>query len=355
MSDSDPSDKKSGAPSWQSDLKGTTPTEGDTEPQPPSRETVIEQAKKFLEEDEVRNAPADKKISFLESKGLSNEDIQSLMGVERHTDASAPPPSTVSYEAINVNQLLIASQNSSTSLQPRPTYSMPPPRATPPVITYPEFLTTPPHPSPLVTMSRLRTTLYLFGGLSALIYGTDNYLVTPMVASLTAARHSLAESASANLARLITKLESLVSVPLPEKKPPVDIDSDDDPSELFHRDIGIQTSAPPSPRPASPSANPIEHQAAGVKSLMQHVSDMSEESVLHGIMNENLSKDIADLRAYCEDLAYVPPSFGYGVGGYGAVQTGKEDEIARVKASIRGVKGVLLSTRSFPGVARGVR
>lgn len=96
MSDSDPSDKKSGVPSWQSDLKETTPTEGDTEPKPPSHETVIEQAKKFLAEDEVRHAPVDKKRSFLESKGLSDDDIQSLMEIERHTEPSPPPPSTVS-------------------------------------------------------------------------------------------------------------------------------------------------------------------------------------------------------------------------------------------------------------------
>jgi hypothetical protein len=98
MGDSGPSQKKSGVPSWQADLKNTTPTEGDSEPQSPSRETVIEQAKKFLEEDEVRNASTDKKISFLESKGLSNEEIQGLIGVTRHPEASAPAPSTVSVD-----------------------------------------------------------------------------------------------------------------------------------------------------------------------------------------------------------------------------------------------------------------
>ncbi len=44
-----------------------------------------------------------------------------------------------------------------------------------------------------------------------------------------------------------------------------------------------------------------------------------------------------------------------GVGGYGANKEA-DDEISRVKAGIRGVKGVLLSARSFPGGVRtGVR
>jgi hypothetical protein len=89
MGDSDSSEKKPAAPSWQTELKSATPTEGDSDPQPSSRETLLEQARKFLEEDEVRNASTDKKISFLESKGLNSEEIQSLIGVTRHADASA--------------------------------------------------------------------------------------------------------------------------------------------------------------------------------------------------------------------------------------------------------------------------
>lgn len=97
MSDSDSSEKKPAAPSWQTELKNSTPTEGDSETQSPNRESLIDQAKKFLEEDEVRNASTDKKISFLESKGLNNEEIQSLIGITRQADASGPAPSTVSW------------------------------------------------------------------------------------------------------------------------------------------------------------------------------------------------------------------------------------------------------------------
>ena len=102
MSESGPSQKKPAVPSWQAELKNTTPTEGDLQPQSLSRETLIEQAKKFLEGEEVRNTSTDKKISFLESKGLNSEEIQSLIGVTRHPDASAPAPSTVSLECKHV-------------------------------------------------------------------------------------------------------------------------------------------------------------------------------------------------------------------------------------------------------------
>jgi len=92
MSDSDSSPTKGGVPSWQLKLKETTPTEGDTEPEPPSREKVVEQAKKFLEEDAVRNASTEKKIAFLESKGLQNEEIQTLLGITRNPEATSSTP-----------------------------------------------------------------------------------------------------------------------------------------------------------------------------------------------------------------------------------------------------------------------
>jgi hypothetical protein len=88
MGDSD--QKRPGVPSWQLKLKETTPTEGEAETEP-SRDTIVGQAKKFLEEDEVRNASTEKKIAFLESKGLTGAEIQDLLGVTRNTEASSSP------------------------------------------------------------------------------------------------------------------------------------------------------------------------------------------------------------------------------------------------------------------------
>lgn len=63
------------------------------------------------------------------------------------------------------------------------------------------------------------------------------------------------------------------------------------------------------------------------------------------------------LKDYLQGLAYTAPTFGYGGGGFmnGGREENrkeKEDEIAKLKREIRGVKGVLLSARSFPGGVR---
>lgn len=60
------------------------------------------------------------------------------------------------------------------------------------------------------------------------------------------------------------------------------------------------------------------------------------------------------LREYLDGMAFVPPSYNFGYGGTNGVgKKEEEDEISRVKLGIRGVKGVLLSARSFPGGVRG--
>lgn len=91
MSDSDAGEKKAGVPSWQLD-PAQKPLQRDDKPaeEPkPNRETVLARARKFLEEDEVKDASTDKKIAFLESKGLESEDIQELLGVSRNLEASS--------------------------------------------------------------------------------------------------------------------------------------------------------------------------------------------------------------------------------------------------------------------------
>jgi Pex14 N-terminal domain len=55
----------------------------------PSREAVIENARRFLQEDEVRNAPTDKQIAFLESKGLQVQEIHELLGTIQSNDVSS--------------------------------------------------------------------------------------------------------------------------------------------------------------------------------------------------------------------------------------------------------------------------
>jgi hypothetical protein len=90
MGESSDSKDASDAPSWQSDApKASEKTESPAEQASESRGTTIEQAKRFLEQDDVRDAPTDKKIAFLEGKGLKKEDIQTLLGVTRNEEASS--------------------------------------------------------------------------------------------------------------------------------------------------------------------------------------------------------------------------------------------------------------------------
>ncbi len=97
MSDSDHEEKKAAVPSWQIKAEDESAKEEEKpSPESPTRETIIEQAKKFLEEDEVRNASTDKKVAFLESKGLRAEEIRDLLGVIKNPEASSevgPPRS----------------------------------------------------------------------------------------------------------------------------------------------------------------------------------------------------------------------------------------------------------------------
>src|ERR1700677_5077751 len=44
---------------------------------------TLEAARKFLEDESIRNEPRDRKIAFLKEKGLQNEEIQSLLGYEK--------------------------------------------------------------------------------------------------------------------------------------------------------------------------------------------------------------------------------------------------------------------------------
>jgi len=90
MSDSDDISKKVAAPSWQAKSSEETPQEEQQTPsEPPSRASIVEQARRFLEEEEVRDASTDKKIAFLESKGLQADEIQQLLGITRNTEATS--------------------------------------------------------------------------------------------------------------------------------------------------------------------------------------------------------------------------------------------------------------------------
>lgn len=194
-----------------------------------------------------------------------------------------------------------------------------------------------------------------------------------MLATLTESRLSLAETAQSNLSKLITKLEGMVSEIPPTSQPKSqedgyrDDESDEDPTDMFHRDIGVQTSLPTSPlesRPSSPSPTStsiLADQTSRLLSLKDSLRGLVEDSTSEGSDVIELEGTIAILREYLDGMAYVAPTYGTyghtssasGYNGWGSSRTPEaDDEIAKVKAGIRGVKGVLLSARSFPGGGR---
>jgi hypothetical protein len=187
-----------------------------------------------------------------------------------------------------------------------------------------------------------------------------------MVEALTESRHDLFEQTSQKLSAVIEKLESTVSE-LPGEKLDLHLISDnasdaEDPTELFHRDIGTQTSTPPSPvlgdnLPDTKNDAPGSASAKQTRDLNELVSSLKD--IRAGLTTDaeevaNTRTVIDVLRDELEVLTYPPkPDFVGGYSLYGnANKNEPDDEIRRAKENIRRIKGVLLSTRNFPTSAR---
>lgn len=374
MSDSDENNKQTPlVPSWQQAASDQTEDSADASPN-----STLDQARRFLQEETVKNSSTEKKIEFLKSRGLEEADITKLLeegDLPPTTQPSTPPatqPAIISLE----------------SIEPPPSIQKSKPDH-PPIVTYPEFLTKPTKPPPLITASGLLNSLTIIGGFSTLVYGATKHLVSPMVSSLTQARVDFHEHANDHLTNLVDRLEQAVSEIPPgyhaaaagkshnnklltddaHRHENDDNTSNsstyDDPTELFHRDVGVQTSAPPSPQPAQTYLNPLsattprtpaeqtQHQADRLKRLSVGVRGLALDLVHQVEEMEATKGELETFGSELHNLTYPPESFGVGSNYlYGASRAEPEDEIKRVKTSIRAMKGVLLSTRNFPASVR---
>jgi hypothetical protein len=339
-----------------------------------SREETLEQARRFLQDAQVQNTPPERRAEFLKSKGLSETDIEELV---QEVTQDGRPESRASVclplRPAPYGFLLTRSQNETKEerIEPPPVKK----EDRPPIVTYPEFLTKPARPPPLVTVNGFLSTLYAFGAMSTLVYGASKYIVEPMVNTLTDARVSLHDTANQDLAKLVSKLETTVSQ-LPPSKPKdlktlsTDAGKDDadavsnydDPTELFHRDIGVQTSLPSSPTSLSrrqsqsqqqQKENPTTQQTTRLASLVTSLKSLNEGLVDQAESLGDVQTVVDLLRQDLDKLSAASAATDF-VGGfslYGAASKNEpDDEIKRAKENIRRVKGVLLSTRSFPGV-----
>ncbi|KAL2825145.1 peroxisomal membrane anchor protein conserved region-domain-containing protein [Aspergillus cavernicola] len=404
MSDSD---SKSSIPQWQRLNSTPSPTSDDKEAgKDTDRSVLLEQASSFLQDDSIRNASTDRKITFLESKGLTSPEIDNLLGVSRNPEATSSN-SDRSKESKDTSTSSTETSNQAPSPSTLPTHppstqqpTTPAPRDVPPVITYPEFLLHQSKPPPLVTLQSILYTLYGAAGLGATVYGASEYIVKPLLATLTDARHDLAQATEENLKKLNEKLEQNVSeIPpslLLSAKPAAsslselsdeDLESiTSDPTELFHRDIGTQTSqdlVQPSSTSSSPTINDPEsppqtttittHQKR-LESIGSHLRAFADAESQSTTLNDTTHSRVSDLQRYLDGLIYSKSSTSYpysATTGYGVYSTpgldygsggaatgagrGEEDAISGFRAEIRGVKGALLSARNFPSGRGGGR
>ncbi|KAK5304704.1 hypothetical protein LTR99_003769 [Exophiala xenobiotica] len=350
--------------------------------------SALEQARKFLEDESIRDASRERKVAFLEKKGLSSDEIDQLLDSEHPSSSDAASDLKTVHDSTETT-----SNKAPESSPPRPSApstqipqsTTSPRRDVPPIITYPEFLLKPAKPPPLITFSRLVNAAYAFAGLATLTYAASNYIVEPMLETLTSARHDLSSTTLSDLDQLNSKLESVVSHvpyiaststqrpnPYSDEKALSDMSSDSDPTELFHRDIATQTSPHPSPSLPSEStlygsefapSDPTASQSTRLRSLHSTLSSLLTSTDTN-FSQDKLKESVADFQTVLDKLSntYNPfqTSYSSGSSSFTSYTPTAEDktktkksstsdnEAARFRAEIRALKGAFLSSRNFP-------
>jgi hypothetical protein len=199
----------------------------------------------------------------------------------------------------------------------------------------------------------------------ATIYGLSKYIIAPMTQNLAEARHDFASHTKEKLDELNSKLGDVVSID-PANNPKSVIseivddisEADSDPTELFHRDIGTQTTPTLSRRPSTLASSDTDTTTVGsherrLKILTSHLQELEATRSKDTASSDSLRTKLSDLQTYLTEMSYQTnyySGFGGIYGGtYGLPKTDKkEDHIEALKADIRAVKGVLLSARNFP-------
>ncbi|KAL7909920.1 peroxisomal membrane anchor protein conserved region domain-containing protein [Trichoderma velutinum] len=356
MDDSEGKSSPDGVPKWQLNAPNENTAADASQPQQDGDTDKLEVARRFLDDDAVKAAPRDTKVDFLKSKGVEDEDVEHLLGGLEEAPSSTKDTTASDESNQKALQVLEKSFAPKPPAVPEPSNSILAGSDRPPVVTYPEFLTKPQRTPPLVTTDGILNTLYAFGGLSALLYGASKFAVEPMVEKLTNARIDLHETTANRLDSILTQLENTVSV-VPSYKSSANTVSEatesEDPSEMFHRDVGTQTSFP-----NSPSSSPKGKDEAQSKIQADRLSKLAKS--LKGLTDDfkqqsNESQDIKVLLdVFHDDLDNM--TYGHHAELFGNFDKRKkkdsEDEIRKVRDNIRRIKGVLLSARTFPTSAR---
>ncbi|KAK8087216.1 hypothetical protein PG994_002190 [Apiospora phragmitis] len=356
------------------DQKPDAPAQGESEPTG-SEPTTIDQARRFLADGNVRGQSHAKKAEFLKTKGLHDEDIEKLLSEENEIYTTSTPPSGSQEQQPEAEpEKVTAGEPTIPQTTTSPTPAASAPSDAPPIITYPEFLTHSPRPPPLITPSRLLDIVAVSGTAWTLLYGAARFVVSPMVETQTEARSDYYTHVNEKLSHMVEKLEGLVSeVPYKNGKPLrpqsseayTDAEDDksssyDDPTEMFHRDIGTQTSPPPASVTPSPGASDatestVDAQARRLALLSSAVKELSDMYTKRAEDTSNLHSGVCELRDEVDKVHRYPPwsesASMYGLPRMGRSAQQEDDEYKKTKDAIRSVKGVFLSSRMFPAAA----
>jgi hypothetical protein len=246
----------------------------------------------------------------------------------------------------------------------------PQPREIPPIVTYPEFLANTEKPPPLITTQRLVTTAYVAGGLMASIYGLSKFIIAPMTQNLAEKRQDFASHTQEQLKDLNERLGKAVSVdPATKIKLAADTaddvsEADSDPTELYHRDYGTQTTPTLSRRSSSsPTTDPhptVTAHENRLKIIKSHLQEIETNRTTTSTSRDSLRTKVSDLSTYLSEMSYQNQYYsntGFYGSNYGLSggKEGKKDQVDVLKNDIRAVKGVFLSARNFPAGGRNER
>lgn len=200
-----------------------------------------------------------------------------------------------------------------------------------------------------------------------------------MFESLTAARHDFAGHSKDHVDQLIQKLETMVSQD-PKHNPAVgaprigtdpETDANDnesfdsDPTELFHRDFGTQTSPElessssesglwSAPSDVNDRASDTDRHCDKLLRLQKLCEQVTGAEQSETDSYKEVSTIIKVLNEQLDGMSIPASTFSY-YNSFERTGTGsrqKDDEISRMKNEIRGIKGALLSAKNFPGGRR---